>query len=85
MAQINEVSQHQDRDNKNILSPISETDSNKYNTIDSNGQTIRRINPDEERKLTGTGAYKIDDYVDDYEQDEFENYSDDFESDDEES
>ena len=56
-------------------------------TIDSAGQTMRssdtvkRVtnNPDEERKLTGTGKYDIEAY-------EYDNdyYSDDFESDEEE-
>ena len=54
-------------------------------TIDSAGQTMRSsdtvkrvTNPDEERKLTGTGKYDIDAY-------EYDNdyYSDDFESDEE--
>ena len=78
LAQIQEV-QRQDRRQNNLLSPISETDSNTYETIDSNNQTVRRVNPDEERKLTGTGTYDIDAY-------EYDNdyYSDDFESDDEE-
>ena len=63
-----------------MLSPISETDSNTYETIDSNNQTVRRVNPDEERKLTGTGAYDIEAYT--YDNDY---YSDDFESDEEDS
>lgn len=57
-------------------------------TIDSAGQTmqstdtVKRVNsknPEEERKLTGTGKYDIEAY-------EYDNdyYSDDFESDDEE-
>ena len=58
-------------------------------TIDSAGQTMRSSDtvkrvpannqPEEERKLTGTGKYDIDAY-------EYDNdyYSDDFESDDEE-
>lgn len=40
---------------------------------------MRRINPDEERKLTGTGTYNIEAYADD---DDYDGYSDDFESDD---
>lgn len=35
LAQIQEV-QRQDRRQNNLLSPISETDSNTYETIDSN-------------------------------------------------
>ena len=78
-----------------MLSPISETDSNKYATLDSYGQTIRRVNPNEERKLTGTGTYDLDNIpqtlyngpavvVQDGEDDD-DNYSDDeFESYDEE-
>lgn len=79
IAQMEEVNNEQAVAHANVLSPISETDSNKYQTIDSKGQTIKRINPDEERKLTGTGSYKIED--------EYENeyYSDDFESDEEDS
>ena len=43
-----------------MLSPISETDSNKYNTLDSHGQTVANLDPAKERKLTGTGTYKLD-------------------------
>lgn len=78
MAQINEVNKAPPI-NPNILSPISETDSNKYQTIDSNGQTIKRINPDEERKLTGTGSYRIKDETEEEHENDY--YSDDFESD----
>jgi hypothetical protein len=62
------------------LSQISETDSNKYQTIDSQGQTIKRniSVPEEERKLTGKGVYNIDEYEYDHDY-----YSDDFESDEE--
>lgn len=77
MAQIQEVQEREIRA-QNLLSPISEKDSNKFNTLDSHGQTIRRINPDEERKLTGTGSYNIDKYEYDHDNDY---YSDDFESD----
>ena len=66
-----------------MLSPISETDSNQYATLDSHGQTVRRINPQEERKLTGTGTYNIDAYG--AEEDEDNYSSDEFESDDDES
>lgn len=87
MNQIQQINQQDARDSANMLSPIPETDSNHMTTIDSARQTMRSsdtvkrvtVNPDEERKLTGTGKYDIDAY-------EYDNdyYSDDFESDDEE-
>ena len=81
MAQINEVQKQEPIYNKSILSPISETNSSKYQTIDSQGQTIKRGRvPEEERKLTGTGAYNIEEYEYDHDY-----YSDDFESDEESS
>ena len=77
-----EQRESQSQSQRAVLSPISETDSNKYATIDTQGQTVRRINPDEERKLTGTGSYNIDAAGDAYQvDDENDYYSDDFESD----
>ena len=74
------------KNKKSALSTVSETDSNKYRTLDSHGQTVRRFNPNDERKLTGTGTYNIDSYAqeeeegDGYSSDEFESYDDESES-----
>lgn len=70
----------QKREPNILMSPIAETDSNKYATLDSHGQTIRKGNPEEERKLTGNGVYNVDEYEYDHDY-----YSDDFESDEESS
>jgi len=79
-AQINEIEARERLRKQGSLAPISETDSNQYRTLDSHGQTVRYINPAEERKLTGKGTYDLDAYK----QDEDDNYSsDEFESDDE--
>lgn len=56
---MNEIDARERKMRNAHLSPISETDSNKYNTLDSHGQTVKRINPIEERKLTGTGTYNV--------------------------
>lgn len=78
------VSQLQEADEeerkRNVLSPISETASEKFTTIDTKNQTARppRANPDDERKLTGKGTYNIEEYEYDHDY-----YSDDFESDEE--
>ena len=57
---MRDMDERQEREYSKMLSPISETDSNKYATLDSYGQTIKRVNPNEERKLTGTGTYDLD-------------------------
>ena len=41
---------------ENILSPISELNSEGFTTID-NGGTIRRFNPADERPINATGSY----------------------------
>ena len=46
---------------ENILSPIieriSDANTSQYNTIDSNNQTVRRMNPADERPINSSGAY----------------------------
>ena len=81
-----------------MLSPIPESNSSKYDTIDSRGDPnyVRRFDPNDERKITASGSYKYDPnderqikstgqykLPDHDEEDDYENYSDDFESEEE--
>ena len=97
MKQIEELNSP---DKRSMLSPIPESNSSKYNTIDSytDPNYAKRFDPNDERKISGSGSYKFDPNddrkitgsgtyklpnLDQADDDEYEYYSDDFESDDE--
>ena len=61
---MSQIDQNVDRQ-ANILSPInernSEAHSTVYNTIDSNEQTVRRMNPADDRPINSSGNYNTQD------------------------
>ena len=83
-------------DNRSMLSPIPESNSSKYDTIDSHADPnyARRFDPNDERPIKGSGTYKYDPNDDRAfqssgkynlppmdEDEDYDAYSDDFESD----
>ena len=78
---MNQIAEAQLQKDRAMLSPIPESNSSKYDTIDSvaDPNYAKRFDPNDERKIVASGSYKIQDMMDDeYEND---NYSDDFCSD----